>query len=69
MPNYDEMTREELRAYVLEHRDDLAALQALFDRPKPDRAPLRFPFPDTEAEWQRQFDMIRPYLDERSSNS
>jgi hypothetical protein len=69
------MSRTELRAYVLEHRDDLAAIKALFDRPKPDGlrptgghlASIKFPFPDTEEEWQRQLQVVQPYLDQDAS--
>ena len=32
-PNYAEMDRAELKAYVLEHRDDLEAMRALFHHP------------------------------------
>ncbi|MBW4695191.1 MAG: hypothetical protein KME27_25870 [Lyngbya sp. HA4199-MV5] len=31
--NYAEMSRSELKAYVLEHRDDLEAIRALFHHP------------------------------------
>jgi hypothetical protein len=31
-PNFDQMTRQELRAYVLQHRDDEEAFHALCDR-------------------------------------
>ncbi len=34
--NFDQMTREELRYYVLEHRDDSEAIRALFSRRSPD---------------------------------
>jgi SOS response regulatory protein OraA/RecX len=30
--NFDEMSREELRAYLLDHRDDEAAFHAYMDR-------------------------------------
>jgi hypothetical protein len=29
-PNFEEMSRDELRAYVLEHRDDMEAIRLLF---------------------------------------
>lgn len=32
-PNYAEMSRSELKAYVLEYRDDLEAIRALFHHP------------------------------------
>ena len=31
-PNFSAMTTPEMRAYVLEHRDDQSALQALLDK-------------------------------------
>lgn len=34
-PNFEEMTREELRAYVFEHREDDEALAALINRQDP----------------------------------
>jgi hypothetical protein len=34
-PNFEAMTREELRAYLLEHRDDDEALAALLSRRDP----------------------------------
>jgi hypothetical protein len=33
-PNFDEMTRSELKAYVLQHREDMEAIRALFNRPE-----------------------------------
>lgn len=52
-PNFDEMSRAELRAYVLEHRDDEEAFHAYVDRlatepvlargtPEDARDPVRF---------------------------
>lgn len=35
-PNFETMTRKELRAYVLEHRDDTDAIRSLFNRRSPD---------------------------------
>lgn len=32
-PNFAEMSRSQLKAYVLEHRDDLEAIRALFHHP------------------------------------
>jgi hypothetical protein len=32
-PNYQTMSKKELRAYVLKHRDDLEAIQLLFQIP------------------------------------
>lgn len=32
-PNFEQMSVPELRAYVLEHRDDIEAIRALFHHP------------------------------------
>jgi hypothetical protein len=32
-PNFEEMSVPELRAYVLEHRDDIEAIRVLFHHP------------------------------------
>lgn len=32
-PNFEEMSVPDLRAYVLEHRDDIEAIRALFYHP------------------------------------
>jgi hypothetical protein len=40
-PNFDQMSKAELKAYVLSHRDD-EAIRALFSRRNP---------PDSEATW------------------
>jgi len=36
-PNFEEMSRDALRTYVLEHRDDMEAVRALFHRPSAKR--------------------------------
>ncbi|MFE1746507.1 DUF6887 family protein [Coleofasciculus sp. H7-2] len=41
-PNFEEMSKAELKAYVLAHRDDDEALRVLFSRRNP---------PDSEATW------------------
>ncbi len=51
--DYEKMSWSELRAYVLEHREDLEAIQALFNRRSPDADATWYKFPYTE-EGQRQ---------------
>lgn len=34
-PNFEEMSTPDLTSYVLEHRDNLEAIRALFSRPTP----------------------------------
>lgn len=41
-PNFEEMSRRELRDYVLEHREDMEAFLTLMRRRNP---------PDSEATW------------------
>lgn len=43
-PNFDEMSKAELKAYVLSHRDDDEAIRVLFSRRNP---------PDSEATWYK----------------
>jgi hypothetical protein len=62
-PNFDEMSKAELKAYVLEHRDDLDAIEALFSRRSPNSQVFEFPFAQSEAEWQQQLEAIRPILE------
>ena len=37
-PNFEKMTRKELKAYVLAHRDDQEAIDLLMSRRSPDSA-------------------------------
>jgi hypothetical protein len=42
-PNFSNMTRQELRNYILEHRDDDDAIEALINKGNPDSPTYRFP--------------------------
>ncbi len=58
-PDFNQMTRQELRAYVLAHRTDDQAIAALIQRGDPNRPKFRFPqtdedFQEMEAILQRQ---------------
>jgi hypothetical protein len=44
-PNFETMTKAELRAYVLEHREDDEALRVLMSRRNPNA--VRYDFPST----------------------
>lgn len=44
---FDEMSIKELRAYVLDHRDDMDALDALVSRRSPDSEATWYPAPLT----------------------
>ncbi|NJM72409.1 MAG: hypothetical protein HC862_20810 [Scytonema sp. RU_4_4] len=56
-PDFEKMSWVELRAYVLAHRDDLDALEALFNRRSPDSEATWYNFPYTE-EGQRQMEEV-----------
>ncbi|NEO84359.1 MAG: hypothetical protein F6J87_08905 [Spirulina sp. SIO3F2] len=47
-PDFDKMTRQELRCYVLAHREDDAAITALINRGNPNSP--SYPRPQTEAD-------------------
>ena len=64
-PDYDAMTKAELRAYILQNRDDLDALEAFFARRSPDSEATWFTPPKTEEEWQQQMEMVRPILERK----
>ncbi len=63
--NYDAMSKQELRAHILKNRDDLAAMQAFFDRRSPDAEAIWYAPPQNWEEWQHQSEQIRPILDDR----
>lgn len=63
------MTKAKLRAYILEHRDDLDGIEAFFARRSPDSQATLFPPPKTEEEWQQQLEIIRPILERNPNNS
>jgi hypothetical protein len=45
-PDFTTMSKAELRAYALEHKEDLEALRALMSRRDPEA--IRYNFPNTE---------------------
>lgn len=45
-PNFETMNKAQLRAYVLEHREDQEALRALMSRRDPNG--VQYDFPNTE---------------------
>ena len=68
-PNYDAMTKTELRAYILENRHDVDAIEAFFQRRSPDADAILFHPPKTEEEWQQQLEIARPFLERRSKEN
>lgn len=66
-PNYDAMTRAELRAYILQYRDDVEAIETFFARRSPDSEAMIFPPAKTDAEWQQQIETLRPMFENRQN--
>jgi hypothetical protein len=49
-----------LRAYILEHRDDSAALDAMYARRSPDTEATWFSPPQNLQEWEQQVNHLKP---------
>jgi hypothetical protein len=54
-PNFDSMTRQEIRDYILQHREDDDAIEALIGKGNPS-SPI-YPFPQTDEDL-REMDAI-----------
>jgi hypothetical protein len=61
-PNYDVMSWSELRAYILAHRDDVDALDAMYARRSPDSEATWFSPPQDWQEWEQQMEVLKPLL-------
>ncbi|MBH8564636.1 hypothetical protein I8748_21020 [Nostoc sp. CENA67] len=59
-PNYEQMSFTELRAYVIENREDIEALRFLMSKRDPNSP--KYPTPLTEADMQAQMEIIRRKL-------
>jgi hypothetical protein len=57
--DFETMPREELKAYVLSHREDVEALRILMRRRSPDSEATWYKFPETEAGWQQMEEVFR----------
>jgi hypothetical protein len=62
-PDYSKMSNSELRAYILQHREDLDAMEAFFARRSPDSEATWFHPPKTVEEWHQQMEMLRPIFE------
>jgi hypothetical protein len=63
-PDFSKMTRQELRAYVLAHREEEDAIEALIQRGNPDSP--KYPFPKTEEDFRQMEEIFRrKYLEEK----
>ena len=59
-PDFNQMSRQELRAYVLAHRDDDEAIEALIRRGNPD-SPV-YPFPQTDEDLKAMGEILQKKL-------
>jgi succinate dehydrogenase flavin-adding protein (antitoxin of CptAB toxin-antitoxin module) len=49
-PNFDSMTRQELREYILLHREDDDAIEALINKGNPNSPTYKFPQTDEDLQ-------------------
>ena len=63
---FDTMTKAELRAYVLAHRDDEEAFQALLSRRTPDETAMWYPAPLNEKGVEVMEDAFRKKFEKKS---
>ena len=56
-PDFEKMSKADLRAYVLQHRDDDEALRSLMSRRDPNG--VRYNFPNTEEGRQQMKEVIK----------
>ncbi|MBW4616300.1 MAG: hypothetical protein KME21_24100 [Desmonostoc vinosum HA7617-LM4] len=59
-PDFSRMTRQELRAYVLAHRDDDEAIEALIKRGNPDSP--TYPFPQSDEDFREMEKILKRKL-------
>ncbi|PZO57325.1 MAG: hypothetical protein DCF15_07300 [Phormidesmis priestleyi] len=59
-PNFSQMTRSELRAHILENREDDEAIEALIKRRNPNAK--TYPFPKTEADFAEMQEILKRQL-------
>ncbi len=63
-PEFNDMTKSELRAYVIEHPDDKAAFHFFVDRFTADASPETFDLPNSDAEFEQVDILIRQKLNQ-----
>lgn len=63
-PNFNAMTKGELRAYVISHPDDKAAFHAFVDRFTAEASSETFDTPKSNAEIQEVETLIRQKLEQ-----
>lgn len=65
-PNFEQMSRQELRDYVRTHRDDLEALDALVNRRNPDSQRIIFHPAKNKEEEQEQVELFKRIVEEKT---
>ena len=59
-PDFSRMTRQELRAYVLAHREEDDAIEALIKRGNPNSP--KYPFPQTDEDFREMEHILNKKL-------
>lgn len=59
-PDFSQMSRPEIRAYILSHRDDDDAIEALINRRNPDS--LTYAFPQTDEDLKEMEEILKQKL-------
>ena len=60
-PNFDTMTRQEIRKYILQHREDDDAIEALISKENPNS--LTYKFPQTDEDLREMETILKHKLD------
>ncbi len=66
-PDFSKMTRQELRCYILAHREDEDAIEALINRGNPHS--LKYPFPKTEDDFREMEEILKQKLSSKGETS
>lgn len=61
-PNFNQMSRTELKAYVLAHRNDEEAIRELFKRRDPNG--VRYPLPRNDQDLKQMEDIFKRRIGE-----
>lgn len=64
-PDFSQMSRKDLKNYVLTHRDDLEALHALYERRSPDSEAVWFKAPKTFEDMEQMTKQFEQALKEQ----
>jgi hypothetical protein len=64
-PDFNKMTNQELRKYVLTHREEIEPLRVLFSRRTPDSEAILFHPPETKEEEAKQLELFQKIVEEK----